>query len=484
MLISFHSPISDVRGFFSDELGRVGRRADAQSPYNPSAENQFIRSVGLPVERWLGLGNEILNEECFYSLHNRLTLSIPKPQRLPPLRISNSRSLKRFYQLDETCGRFEISIPINSKNLDNFRSTTLDQIFQALEPAYLNIKLPHENLPGNLNERQSAFANFFQNRTTSERRLKSKNYHQAVFAAPPTVFVELGHDEIRKSDNLFDIAAIDVPGVNLGFRYFGHKIPSWIISRIDDSSASRRNARLLRMYLSRLTIQFGCYRTIVRKLPSVVNHYGPDGLEQFVPEQYSYFLRSNNRFISKLLKRLKENSGAEFAIAARYAHEMIDREDVTKILKQHKEIISRGNIFQQLENDVRFEADCEEYFEKETARSKQSIIAILSKVVRVNQSMDSVVHIPRARIVAAEIRSKLPMLATHFSIYGSLISSSRQDHAAKVLSELETIASKKNINGPLFASKLDLLEKLFSPNQAGGEQLREVVEDLKSLALA
>lgn len=480
MLAAFHVPIADLRTFFSDELGKVGPRNASRHAVGPMSRSDFLRSVGLPQTRWLGPGNDRLNEQSYYSLGRVTRCETQLGNRPPSLNVSDHRILKRYYQLDEVVGRFELAIPIGARGIQGLDGhPSIATILRMLRGTKLFIDSVAMKASANLEESTKPLALFIQSRTTRERDLKKGQPIQAVFTSFAVLFLEIRIGEIAQ---LGDVRRIDIslPLVRLYYGYMTRNVPCWVIEH-DGSEQSKQNARLLRMHLSRLYCQQSAFRLLVQKLPRIADQLVLNGSpSRLIVDRYTLFLAENRRFLASLAARVAHGTGSEFGRAAGYASDMIAPAKVTEIIAEHQKIVTRGNILRDLAADVQQDSDLGRHVRASNINININILGWM----RSKQTITQKALIPRARIDVTVVRSSLRELGEFFAVYGSTIEVGKQDLAHRILVKMQDIARRQDIFGPALAGEFDRLKHLFGTVSVGKTELDRITADLEREILA
>jgi hypothetical protein len=398
--------------------------------------------------------------------------------RPPTLNVSDHRIFKRYYQLDEVVGRFELAIPIGARGIQGLDGLpSIATILRMLRSTTLFIDSAAMKASANLGDSTKPLARFIQSRTTRERNLKNGEPIQAVFTSFAVLFLEIHRGEIA---HLGEVKRIDIslPLVRLHYGYMTRNVPCWVIEH-EGSAESRQNARLLRMHLSRLYCQQSAFRLLVQKLPWVADKLASNGSpSRLIVDRYTLFLAENRRFLAALAAKVAQGTGTEFGRVAGYASDMIAPAKVTEIIAEHQKIVTRGNILRDLAADVHQDSDLGRH-----VRASNININILGWM-RSKQTITQNALVPRTRIDLAVVRKSLRELGEFFAVYGSTIETGKQDLAHSILVKMQDIARRQDIFGPALAGEVDRLKHLFGTISVGKTELDRVIVDLEREILA
>lgn len=478
MLASFHYPVADLRGFFSDALGRV-RNPLLSGAF--SVEPGFIRSVGVPRRRLLGGGDQFLSERFFFSFDRSFELTRRPSNRGFNLRLDPVRAKKRYYQFDSIAGRFDVSIPIHFARKDGAEARRIETLFTNLRMLDLTTRKSYLAQTNHLGQASAQFRKFYQSRTTREKLLRYGKPYPALFGGTPLLLVEAVEGELNLGQELQPISS-GIDGLALYHGYVTRNMRAWVIVRASRSRADFIASRLLRMYLSRLFCQQDVFRELVRNVPGLAQAAAGDST--FMADLYSAYLAESRRFIASLSASAARVTGQEFGLAARYAFDSISTDEVAAIVDQHDEILTRKNIFRNLREDILADVAMGEHLRSADPPvvSKNFVFAFFSKVYA-RQSIENQVPIARREFQNLEIVERLQDLADFFAVFGSQVDRGRQESITALMLEMQKLASSKTIPGPAVAERLTRLRSLMEQIPVGRDKLEEVLSRLEKAVL-
>lgn len=479
MLASFHYPVADSRGFFSDTLGRV---RDPHLSGAFLAEPGFIRSVGVPRRRLLGGGDQFLSERFFFSFDRSFEVTRRPSNRGVNLRFDLGRVKKRYYQFDAIAGRFDVSIPIHFSRKDGAEARRVETLVANLRMLDLTTRKSYLAQTNHLAQASGQFRKFYQSRTTREKLLRYGKPHPALFGGTPLLLVEAVEGELQPAQELQPIAS-GIDGLKLYHGYAAQNMRAWFIIRDSRSRADFIASRLLRMYLSRLFCQQDLFRELVRNVPKLAQDAGALG-STFMADLYSAYLAESRRFIASLSASAAHVTGQEFGLAARYAFDAIAPDEVAAIVARHDEILTRKNIFRNLREDILADVALGEHLRSSqpSVESKNLVFAFFSKVYA-KQSIENQVSIARPNFQDLEIVDRFQDLADFFAVFGSQVDRGRQETVTALMLEMQKLAGSKTIPGPAVAERLARLRRLMEQIPVGREKLEEVLSRLEKAVL-
>lgn len=480
MLASFHYPVSDTRGLFADSLGRV---RDPQLSGALPVDSAFIRSVGVPRRRLLGGGDQFLKESYFFPFERCFDVFAKAPNRGIPLRIESDRVKKRYYQFDRVCGRFDVSVPLHFSPRDPPGARDLENVFGNLR--LLDLINRKTYLPGHnrITHAGNQFADFYQSRTTRERLIRYRQPPKAVFGGAPLLFLECLAEELPVNGQLQKLDS-GLDGLDLYHGYLTKEVRAWILVR---QAATRRAfiaSRLMRMYLSRLYMQQEVFRQLVRRLPQLSAAASSSSPESCLSvDLYTRYLSESRRFIAMLSKSAHEATGHDFGIAARYAFDAIEPDEVDALLASHEAIVTRRNIFANLKEDVLSDVALGQQLQGQPVTQSRNIIVNIFGFLRARQAIENPVSIARPAIDKLGVVDILQEVAEFFAVFGAQVERSRQDAFTAILLEMGRIARSQDISGPALSERIKQLRLLMASVPHGREQLDLIVQRLERAVL-
>lgn len=480
VLASFHYPVSDVRGLFADSLGRV---RDPQLSGALPVDASFIRSVGVPRRRLLGGGDQFLKERYFFPFDRCFDVIANSPNRGIPLRIDGGRVKNRYYQFDQVCGRFDVSVPLHFTGRDPTGTSEVENIFANLR--VLDLMTRKTYFPGQNRVAQAGnqFADFYQSRTTRERLIRYQQPPKAVFGGTPLLFIECVAGELPIKGSLQKLDS-GLDGLDLYHGYLTREVRAWILVR---RAATRRgfiDSRLMRMYLSRLYMQQEVFRQLVRKLPRLSLAAPSTSPESVLSvDLYTRYLSESRRFIAALSRSALQTTGHDFGIAARYAFDTIAPEEVDAVLESHEAIVTRSNIFANLKDDVLTDVALGQQLQGQPVIQSRNIIFNVFGRLTARQTIDNPVSIARPAVDKIGIVDILQQMAQFFAVFGAQVERSRQDAVTAILVEMGQIARSQDLPGPALSERIRQLRLLMASSPQGREQLEEIFQRLERAVL-
>jgi len=486
MLVTFQTPILDARSFFADRLGLIDGfdRHEVSAAGDGTHSGVFLRSIGMPKRRLLGPGDSNLNECVFFDLSKAFSFYFPKPNKPMRTLVNYKSSRVRYYLFNEVVGRIDVCVPVSTKKSRNKLSRLPKEIYRSAVNTHVSIDKGFMQARSSLGKFGDLATRVIQSRTTKEKFQKSKFAQlPSISASEHIVFIEADQSEIELDNTLQEIS-IKLDGVRLFHWYARSNVRSWIVLRSDKGRKSYQNARVLRMYLSRLYCHQAAFRTNWLNLPKLASEVGQLGLDSLDVDEYTNFLVENRRSLGRLSKGVSNTTGVELGPMARVAMDMISGIDTANILKDHERLISRKNIMNNL---------AEELLKETTAQSK-IVESSKAKILNLNlnflgrqkskQTADvagtsSSIGLAKPIVRKLALSKLVVSFADLFAIYGSQTSTARQDGIAKRIQDMQKICRIQDIPGPTLLNLVAELRKNVSELQHGSEQMCAKLDEIE-----
>lgn len=466
MLVTFQVPLCDSRSFFNNHLGLIEGldRREVSAAGNGTHTNLFLRSIGMPKRRLLGPGDSNLNECVFFDLTKTFDFFYPKPNR-PMRSLVNYKSTRiRYYLFDEVVGRIDVSIPVSTKNSRNGLARSPQEIFRSAGNTEISISKNFMNERSFVGKFGGLASKVIQSRTTKEKHQGSDLASLcSILPGEQIVFIEAKASELIVDRTIQEIP-VELDGLRLFHWYARANVRSWIILRNDSGRESYQNARILRMYLSRIYCHQAAFRTNCRKLPKLASNVAKLGNDTLCIDEYTGFLIENRRNLGRLSKGVSNATGAELGPMARLALDMISGNDTSDILREHELLISRKNVINSLREELTNEAIAESKISLPHENKTTNIILNIFGRQRAKQSTKieatkSPIGLAKPIIRKLALSELVVSFAELFVVYGSQISKNRQDSIAKQIEQMQKICRISDVPGPTL---LNLVEELRS----------------------
>lgn len=486
MLVTFQTPISDARSFFTDRLGLIDGldRREVSASGDGTHSNVFLRSIGMPKRRLLGPGDSNLNECVFFDFSRAFDFYFPKPNKPMRTMVNYKSSRIRYYLFNEAVGRIDVCVPVSTKKSRDPLSKTPKEVFRSTANTHISIDKNFLQARSPIGKFGLMASSAIQSRTTKEKFQRS-NLAQISSVSPgeQIVFIEGDESELMPDNSLQEIS-VDLRGVRLFHWYARSNVRSWIVLRKDAGRESYQNARVLRMYLSRLYCHQSAFRTNCRNMPMLADKVAKLGIDTLAIDEYTSFLLENRKTLGRLSKGVSDTTGVELGPMARIALDMISGNDTTNILSDHERLITRKNIMNNLREELIKEASAESkiaepqknkvlnfnlnFFGRQ--KSKQS-----AEVGREASSIGLAKPVVRKLALSELVAS----FADLFSIYGSQTTKARQDAIARRIERMQKICRINDVTGPTLLNMVAELRTNVSTLQHGSEQMCAKLDEIK-----
>lgn len=455
MLLSVHHPITDFRSFFSDRLG--------QAVSLEKASSAFIRSVGGRAPRFLG-SDDVLKEASFYRVNKSRIVSVNSNR---PITISRlKRSFSRYYQFDEAAGRLEITA--SPKNVgDKVNLLSVLRLVESL--SFCPTVNPDDQIFAL--DCGSPFAKTLQKQNIQHHLADLFSDVTLVRADQPVVFVEALRDELEIGAGAYE-ASITVPGIRLYSTYVRKNILTWIIVRIDNSH--KEDSRLLRKYLSRLHCQIFSHMRLLMKMPWLA-----DAMRDRAPmqvDEYTSYLTSSRRFIRKNDSEIADLYDATFlqaAVGAISQSARLDEDFASKIADMHAAYVRRGNILQNIKDDLRL-------LSNDRNKVKKNVnVNIFGKQSQVDQTL---VEVPACDPSKELLLVSLNKFHELIRVYGSDLSHSQIAAIESIISSIAYHCRQRTVSGPFVMNEINRLKNIAQRVKFGFQEISTSLDELRMTA--
>lgn len=264
MIAFLQFPLIDVRRFLPSNAGALAK------PGWPSPnifEKPFVRSFGLVKRRGKGGLNGWVGENEVCEADNALRLGLHSPSfQYASGKIAFRCADRHFFYDGETVGKYEVVL-LSVPSTIQLNENEFEQLISYLVELPASIRFPDKRTEQKdlltIQKSLSKFYLFSSSATNKSKEIREKEY---ILAGQPLVFCEFSNkDKITwnpktKRTSLFEEGNLTFS--QKGIEKNNRLVQVLSIQRRDNSDITRKNSRLLRMYLMRLHAEYEGIRNV------------------------------------------------------------------------------------------------------------------------------------------------------------------------------------------------------------------------------
>ena len=324
MIVFLQFPITDIRKFVSANLGEL---AKPNWP-TPSPYADFIRSFGMVKPRGKGGASGWVGENDICDSRHALKLDL----NLPPFRFSKGEIAikcadRHFFYSGTAVGKYELvllSMPYRVELTEDEFDQLINYILGI--PAFIHFP-DHRIAKGDLFSIRGSLSQLYLYSSSLTKKFPELKDKKLILAGQPLVFCELSANEsIHWSSKTRQIDLFEKDGVLISQKWIqknNKRVQAMVLQHKDSYDMTRRNGRLLRMYLMRLHAEYESIRDISNMIEKEVIKPHLNSPESDALQKY---LNKTTRNISKAINRAKDiGDEEESAEVEKIAFEILER---------------------------------------------------------------------------------------------------------------------------------------------------------------